>query len=61
MTPEQEAALRRFITTNGYRWKYKLRSVWLSDGSRIPDAALLRQLRNQLGPEWLEKFKGFKK
>ena len=42
LTPDQEAALRRFINKNKRNWKYKLHNVWLNDNPAIPDAEPLR-------------------
>lgn len=53
-TPGQIEALKRFAETHGRTWKSKLVNTWISGrDERIPDAALLRQVRNQLGPQWL--------
>lgn len=57
-THEHVAALQRFADRRGRYWKATLRCMWFN-GRDIdePDGALLRQIRNQLGPEWLEDFK----
>lgn len=55
---EQLAALRAFKARHGRRWKEDLSSMWVSgkDASQ-PNGHLLRQVRNQGGPQWLVKFK----
>jgi hypothetical protein len=55
-TPEQLAALDRYREGRGPTWKSKLRRHWLED-SRIADASLLRQLRNNFGPNWLNAYR----
>lgn len=49
-TPEQEAALRAYAAEHGPTWKADLRADWMS--ARAP--GLLQQVRNSLGPAWLE-------
>lgn len=57
-TSEQLEALRRFAAKHGRNWRTKLSQAWASGkDERLPDAALLRQVRNQLGPKWLKRFK----
>ena len=58
-TPEQYLALARFHDKHGRNWKQKLNLAW-SNGTDAnePDGALLRQVRNQFGPEWLAKWNG---
>lgn len=58
-TPEQYLALARFHDKHGRNWKQKLNIAW-SNGTDAnePDGALLRQVRNQFGPEWLAKWNG---
>ena len=53
-TPEQLEALRAYKAKHGDYWKYKLLNAWLdgTDASE-PNGHLLRQVRNQLGPSWL--------
>ncbi len=50
---EQLCAIQEYAASNGSRWKTKLGLLWQSGR----DKGLLRQVRNQLGPEWLSKFK----
>lgn len=59
-TQAQLQAAARFAAHHGRNWKHKLRSLWLDGVPRRygvfgDDAALLQQLRNQLGPAWLRK------
>lgn len=57
LTVEQLTALRRFSEKHGYQWKAKLKSLWASGKDDTqPDGALLRQIRNDLGPKWLSRF-----
>ncbi|WP_052223775.1 hypothetical protein [Comamonas testosteroni] len=53
LTIEQLCAIQEYAAVNGARWKTKLGLLWLSG----QDKGLLRQVRNELGPEWLQKFK----
>lgn len=56
---EQRLALDRFREAHGRNWKSKLSSLWSSgkDESYPQDGALLRQVRNDFGPEWLASAK----
>ena len=55
--PEQLAALERFAEHHGRSWKSKLSSAWASgEDASMADGPLLRQVRNQLGPNWLQTF-----
>lgn len=60
LTTDQRDALKLFSEKNGQAWKDKLNLAWNSgsykglDGSQ---SALLQQVRNQFGPEWLVKLK----
>jgi len=51
-TLEQLRAIREYAETHGRMWKAHLRSEW-ETGQTEP---LLQQVRNQLGPGWLNKF-----
>jgi len=53
-TPEQAIAIAQFKAKYGQHWKEELASKWWSgrDVSE-PNGALLRQVRNTLGPQWL--------
>ena len=52
-TVAQLGALQRFANRSGRLWKAHLIRVWQQD-SIGPDAALLRQVRNEFGPSWLQ-------
>ena len=61
-TVDQLLALVRFAEQNGRRgktlstkrWKEKLSTAWANGkDASMPDGYLLRQLRNELGPQWL--------
>lgn len=52
-TVAQLGALQRFANRSGRSWKAHLIRVWQQD-SIGPDAALLRQVRNEFGPAWLQ-------
>jgi hypothetical protein len=56
-TPEQLQALKAFAFKYGKQWKSHLAERWL-DGrdAQEPDGHLLRQVRNRLGPRWLERY-----
>ena len=49
LTNEQRQALQDFADKNGTQWKSKLIHLW--NAGR--DVGLLRQIRNQFGPQWL--------
>lgn len=58
MTDAQRDAVTAFRDANGRNWKDKLGDLWASGGYARKgidtyQAALLQQVRNQLGPEWL--------
>lgn len=54
LTVDQEAALQRFADRCGRPWKSVLSGMWANGkDSGCTDGALLRQVRNQFGPEWL--------
>lgn len=61
-TPEQIAALQRFAAAHGRKWKEVLSmTYWYNariwrDG-QPDDGMYLHQVRNHLGPTWLDKFK----
>ena len=51
------AAIRYFAAQHGKFWKRRLRSMWWSGSdATLPNGALLRQIRNEHGPAWLESF-----
>jgi len=50
LTSEQRQALWRFAERHGRRWRSKLRHLWYTGRDlNTPDAALLRQIRNNPG------------
>jgi hypothetical protein len=55
-TPEQARAVVAFAEREGPQWKAKLHMNWTM--ASYPDdretSHLLQQVRNQLGPQWLE-------
>ena len=53
----QLAAIRYFAARYGRHWKSRLNSMWWSgsDASEV-NGAVLRQIRNELGPVWLSKY-----
>lgn len=57
MTPEQQGAVARFAKQHGRHWKSALRRTWERGVTTDDDGALLRQVRNELGPKWLAKAK----
>jgi len=57
-TAEQKAAVLAFMSANGKDWKDKLSAAWASGSYRFiskDNQALLQQVRNEHGPEWLAK------
>lgn len=58
--PKQARAVLAFRDAKGHQWKSRLRNYWLSAEvfKRGPadeeTGALLRQVRNELGPRWLQ-------
>ena len=60
LTEDQRAALRAYSEKNGQAWKEKLNVAWTTGsykGLHNNQSALLQQVRNQLGPEWLAQLK----
>ena len=55
LTPEQIATLNQFAAQHGRYWKSKLRAIWTS--GKDENKPILRQIRNQLGPVGLAKFR----
>lgn len=59
LNPDQRARLIEFRDANGPQWREKLSNHWWSGtDANLPDGHLLRQIRNQFGPQWLSKLKG---
>lgn len=57
-TPEQDAAIQAYAEYHGKNWKQQLLEDWLTGKDvQFKDGHLLRQVRNQLGPKWLETLK----
>jgi hypothetical protein len=56
-TAEQLAALVAFASSNGRTWKEKLQRSWEQGDTHGEWTAPLRQVRNNLGPSWLVRFK----
>lgn len=60
LTTDQREALKLFSEKNGQGWKDKLNLAWTSGsykGLGSSQSALLQQVRNQFGPEWLFNLK----
>ena len=60
LTEDQRAALSAYCEKNGQAWKEKLKVSWTTGSYKGLDnnqSALLQQVRNQLGPEWLAQLK----
>jgi hypothetical protein len=56
LTKEHARALIDFKTKHGRRWKDKLKRLWATGkDERHPDGALLREVRNEIGPVDLDK------
>ncbi len=60
-TPEQLTALQDFAAANGRTWKSALRCCWITgrykDFNGTDDYSFLQQVRNNLGPSWLVRFR----
>ena len=53
-TTEMLSALQSFADCHGEDWKEQLSFAWMNGSDeREPNAHLLRQVRNHLGPSWL--------
>ena len=60
LTKKQQEALDAFRQYNGRYWKSELRKKWERahyTGVSSDHAASLQQIRNNLGPEWLAKYR----
>lgn len=54
LNTEQRARIEEFKTYHGKKWKDVLAEMWWSGkDAQQADDHLLRQVRNQLGPQWL--------
>ena len=58
-TPEQLVALVKFAKCHGRYWKLSLRLAWETGiyPSPYDDSMHLQQVRNNLGPSWLVRFR----
>lgn len=63
LTIKQARCLKAFAQRMGHQWKSRLRNTWCRDQpwgtteAAREEHALLRQIRNDLGPNWLNKVK----
>lgn len=60
LTERQQWAIDTFRASKGRNWKSALRANWERasyPGINADDAAALQQVRNTLGPEWLNKYR----
>jgi hypothetical protein len=58
MNYEQQRRIDDFKARYGRTWKTKLSDLWMNgQDAQEPDGHLLRQVRNQFGPDWLRKQK----
>ena len=58
LSEDQLGAITRFAARAGRNWKYMLNSAWATGKDEaMRDGPLLRQVRNEFGPVWLNKFK----
>lgn len=54
----QEEVLRRFAEKHGRTWKSRLMNSWLKGtDDRLADGGVLRQIRNELGSQWLRSYR----
>jgi hypothetical protein len=51
LSPEELAALKEYVKTNGRTWRSKLREAWTRD------EPILREVRNRVGPSKLDLLK----
>lgn len=59
LTKPELAALTRFKTANGPRWKFELSNCWATgnyNGLQLTDMTLLTTIRNKYGPSELDNF-----
>lgn len=57
-TSEQIEAIVTYARSNGRSWKAELSAAWANGAdAREPNGHLLRQVRNQFGGAWLQRFK----
>lgn len=59
LTLEQLERLLEFKAEHGRTWKDTLRHMWMNgQDANQRDGGLLRQIRNNFGPTWLNNFRG---
>lgn len=57
-TADQLAALAAYAEKHGRTWKHSLRLAWFNGtDANEPAGCFLRQVRNELGPRWLNAFR----
>lgn len=55
-TQEQQAAIDNYRAAHGRTWKQDLAAAWWKGtDANEPNGHLLRQVRNQFGPQWLAR------
>lgn len=58
LTPLQLTALTIYAREHGRTWKADLRDAWMTGHYNVCDASReLQQVRNNLGPSWLVRFR----
>ena len=58
LNEEQRARLCKFRSDHPRDWKAHLANLWWNGkDANLPDGHLLRQIRNQYGPVWLNSLK----
>jgi hypothetical protein len=60
LTVEEAAAIQRFATNEGRRWKSILLDQWMRACSGLmddPDQSILQHIRNAYGPSWLASYR----
>lgn len=56
--PAQLQAIREYAARKGVIWKEHLLQAWMNGSdANEPDGHLLRQVRNEFGPVWLNQYK----
>lgn len=57
-TQEQLDALRAYAASHGRYWKSRLRDAWITgEYGGFHQSNFLQQVRNNLGPSWLVRFR----
>lgn len=58
LNPDQRERLLQFKEQHGRAWKMTLINKWCTGmDAQEPGGHFLRQIRNNFGPQWLEKLK----